>query len=188
MSENYSIQDYVDDLRITVAAAETESEILSKVRPLAQRLVKNRDVWIKPEHYQVNDERGSSLYVLHEEEDHTLMVFAACFRPGRVTPVHDHGTWAVVAGVDGAEKNTIYKRIDDGSKPDQGEIQLRGNKVVRQGDAIGMPSGTFHTVSNVSDEVSVSLHTYGMHINYTGRSKFDPEAQTQEEYVVTIED
>ena len=35
------------------------------------------------------------------------MVFAACFKPGRVTPVHDHGTWAVVAGVDGEEKNTI---------------------------------------------------------------------------------
>jgi len=104
MSENYSVQDYVDDLRATVAAAENESEILSKVRPLAQKLVNNRDAWIKPEHYQVNDERGSSLYVLHEEEDHTLMVFAAFFRPGRVTPVHDHGTWAVVAGVDGEEK------------------------------------------------------------------------------------
>ena len=39
MSENYSVQDYVDDLRTTVASAETESEILSKVRPLAQKLV-----------------------------------------------------------------------------------------------------------------------------------------------------
>lgn len=54
------------------------------------------------------------------------MVFAACFRPGRVTPVHDHGTWAVVSGVDGEEKNTIFKRTDDGSKPGYGEIQLRG--------------------------------------------------------------
>ena len=132
MSENYSVQDYVDDLRTTVASAETESEILSKVRPLAQKLVENRDAWIKPEHYQINDERGSSLYVLHEEEDHTLMVFAACFRPGRVTPVHDHGTWAVVAGVDGEEKNTIYKRIDDSSKPGQGKIQLRGVKNAAQ--------------------------------------------------------
>ena len=186
MSENYSVQDYVDDLRTTVAVAETESEILSKVRPLAQRLVKNRDVWIKPEHYQVNDERGSSLYVLHEEEDHTLMVFAACFRPGRVTPVHDHGTWAVVAGVAGAEKNTIYKRIDDGSKPNQGEIQLRGDKVVRQGDAIGMPSGTFHTVSNVSDEVSVSLHTYGMNTNHTVRFQIDPETGKVDEFKIPL--
>ena len=186
MSENYSVQDYVNDLRTTVAAAETESKILSKVRPLAQKLVENRDAWIKPEHYQVDDERGSSLYVLHEEEDHTLMVFAACFRPGRVTPVHDHGTWAVVAGVDGEEKNTIYKRIGDGSKPGQGKIQLRGEKDVCQGDAIGMPTGTFHTVSNVSDEVSVSLHTYGMNTNHTVRCQIDPETGKVEEFKIPL--
>ena len=46
---------------------------------------------------------AGSLYVLHEKDDHNL-VFAACFKPGRVTPVHDHGTWAVFAGVDGGEK------------------------------------------------------------------------------------
>lgn len=186
MSDTYTVQDYVEDLRATVAAAGSESEILSKVRPLAQKLVNNRDSWIKPEHYEVDDARGSSLYVLHEEEDHTLMVFAACFRPGRVTPVHDHGTWAVVAGVDGEEKNTIYKRTDDGSKPDFGEIQLRGEKTVRQGDAIGMPSGTFHTVSNLSDGVSVSLHTYGMNTNHTVRCQIDLQTGQVEEFKIPL--
>tara|TARA_B100002051_G_scaffold134924_1_gene128189 strand:+ start:119 stop:688 length:570 start_codon:yes stop_codon:yes gene_type:complete len=186
MSENYTVQNYVDDLQATVAAAESESEILSKVRPLAQKLVENRDTWIKPEHYEVNDDRGSSLYVLHEEADHTLMVFAACFRPGRVTPVHDHGTWAVVAGVDGEEKNTIYLRTDDGSKPGYGEIQFRGDKVVRHGDAIGMPAGTFHTVSNESNEVSVSLHTYGMNTNHTVRCQIDPETGKVDEFKIPL--
>ena len=43
MSENYTVQNYVDDLQATVAAAESESEILSKVRPLAQKLVENQE-------------------------------------------------------------------------------------------------------------------------------------------------
>ena len=106
MKDKYTIQNYVEDLRTAVALAATEAEILRKVRPLAQKLVINRGAWLKPEYYEVDLKRGSSLYVLHEEEDHTLMVFAACFRPGRVTPIHDHGTWAVVAGVEGEEKNT----------------------------------------------------------------------------------
>jgi len=186
MNQTYAVQNYVEDLRATVAAAESEPEILGSVRTLAQKLVNNRDTWIKPEHYKVNDERGSSLYVLHEEEDHTLMVFAACFRPGRVTPVHDHGTWAVVAGVDGEEKNTIYLRTDDGSKPGYGEVQFRGEKVVRQGDAIGMPTGTFHTVSNERDEVSVSLHTYGMNTNHTIRCQIDPETGLVEEFKIPL--
>ena len=41
MSENYTVQNYVDDLQATVVAAESEPEILSKARPLAQNLVEN---------------------------------------------------------------------------------------------------------------------------------------------------
>ena len=37
-----------------------------------------------------------------------------------------------------------------------------------------MPSGTFHTVSNESDNVSVSLQTYSMNTNYTVRCQIDP--------------
>ena len=86
MSQTYTVQNYIEDLRAALAATESEPEVLGKVRTLAQKLVNNRETWITPEHYKVNDERGSSLYVLHEEEDHTLMVFAACFRPGRSRP------------------------------------------------------------------------------------------------------
>ena len=114
------------------------------------------------------------------------MVFALCFTPGRVTPVHDHGTWAVVAGVDGEEKNTIYLPTDDGSKPGYGEVQFKDEKVVRQGDAIGMPTGTFHTVSNERDEVSVSLHTYGMNTNHTIRCQIDPETGLIEEFKIPL--
>ena len=114
------------------------------------------------------------------------MVLAACVRPGRVTPVHDHGTSAVVAGVDGEQKNTIFKRPGDGSKPGYGEIQLRGKKTVRQGDSIGIPSGTFHTVSNVSEVVSVSLTTYGMNTNHAVRCQIDPETGKVEEFKIPL--
>ena len=186
MKDKYTIQNYVEDLRATVALAKTETEILRKVRPLAQKLVINRGAWLKPEYYEVDLKRGSSLYVLHEEENHTLMVFAACFRPGRVTPVHDHGTWAVVAGIEGEEKNTIYMRTDNDSHRDAAEIQFRSEKLVRQGDAIGMPSGTFHTVSNESDKVSMSLHTYGMNTNHTVRCQIDPKTGKVQEFKIPL--
>ena len=32
-----------------------------------------------------------------------------------------------------------------------------------------------------------SLHTYGKHINFTGRSQFDPDAGTEEPFVVVID-
>ena len=45
-----------------------------------------------------------------------------------------------------------------------------------------------HSVWNVGDEISLSLHTYGRHINHTGRSEFDPEARAERPFVVKVED
>ena len=41
---------------------------------------------------------------------------------------------------------------------------------------VGRPvcSAEIHSVWNTGDQVSISLHTYGRHINHTGRSEFDP--------------
>jgi hypothetical protein len=51
-------------------------------------------------------------------------------------PPHNHGTWAVVAGVDGLEKNVFWKRVDDGSRPGYAEIVKAGEKVFGAGDVV----------------------------------------------------
>lgn len=182
----YSIEDYAAELRAIVAETDNESTIMSRVRVAAGKLAANRDAWLKPEHFEYLPERGSGLHVLHEEPDHSLMVFAACFKPGKVTPIHDHGTWAVVAGVSGEETNTIFKRIDAGEKPGHADIEQRGAKTFGFGDVLCMPAGTFHTVTNNTDEVSVSLHTYGMNTNHTQRFQVDPDSGALTEFKIPL--
>ena len=41
-----------------------------------------------------------------------------------------------------------------------------------------------HSVVNETDQVTVSLHVYGKHLNYTGRSQFDPEQNTESPFIV----
>ena len=43
------------------------------------------------------------------------------------------------------------------------------------------------TVWNNTDRITLSLHIHGRHINHTDRSQFDPEAGTEERFVVTVE-
>ena len=186
MTENYTLAAYVADLRAIVAETDDEAKIISRVRPLAQKLVANSGTWFKPEYTQYDPERGTVLNVLNEEDDHSLMAFTGCLRPGYVSKVHDHGTWAVVVGIQGEECNTMYSREDDGSVPGHGEIRKRGEKVFHNGDVLAMPSGTYHTVSNKSDAVSVALHTYGMSINHTGRCQIDPETGKVEEFKIPL--
>jgi hypothetical protein len=46
-----------------------------------------------------------------------------------------------------------------------------------------MLPGSIHSVVNETDRVSVSLHVYGKHPNYTMRSQFDPDRNLERPFV-----
>ena len=49
-----------------------------------------------------------------------------------------------------------------------------------------MPKGVIHSVWNDTDDVTVSLHVYGLHVNHTQRSQFDPATRTETPYKVKV--
>jgi predicted metal-dependent enzyme (double-stranded beta helix superfamily) len=182
----YSIVELADDLRGICAETKDEREILSRARPLVRRAALGKESWLKPHMYESDPEQGFGVHLLHEESDHTLAIFAVSWLPGRGTPPHDHGTWALVAGVDGPELNKFFERLDDRTRPGHAELQKIGEKVFGVGDVVAMPTGGIHVVWNESDKVTLSLHVYGKHINFTGRSQFDPEKQTETAFVLKL--
>jgi len=183
-TSGYTIQSLVTDLRRVVSDRVHEPEILSQVRPLALRAARSKDSWLDKRFYVVDPEQGFGVYLLHEERDHSLAIFAVSWLPNRGTPPHDHGTWAVIAGVDGPERNEFFERIDDGSRPGYAELKKVGEKVFRAGDVLAMRTGQVHSVWNDSDSVSVSLHMYGKNIQHTERSQFDVDKRTQTPFVL----
>ena len=187
MADTYSIPELVADLKRITAAAASEKEVLSQVRPLAARAALAKDGWLQKQHYQAGEEQGFGLHMLHEEADHSLAVFAIAWLAGRGAPPHNHGTWAVVAGVDGPEKNVFYERLDDGKRAGHAELKVVGEKLFAEGEVLAMPNGTLHSVRNESATTTVSLHIYGRHLNHTGRSQFDLERRTETPFTVRIE-
>ena len=183
----YSISNLVTDLRRVVSEASEEGDILSHIRPLARRAALSKDSWLEERFYVANPEQGFAVYLLHEEGDHSLAVFAMSWLPHRGAPPHDHGTWAVVAGVDGPEKNEFFERLDDHSRPGYAELKKIGEKVFGVGDVLAMRTGQIHSVWNESETVSVSLHIYGKNIQHTGRSKFDVGRRTAAPFVLKVE-
>ena len=137
--------------------------------------------------YRADPNQGFGVYLLHEEHDHTLSVFAVSWLPNRGTPPHNHGTWGLVAAVDGCERNDFFERVDDGTRPGYAELKKIGEKRVKPGEVIAMPSSTIHAVWNDSDRVALSLHIYGKRINFTGRSQFDLEMRTETPFILAVE-
>lgn len=182
----YSLAQYVADIKAIAAAESDGSKVAEQIRPLAKRMAACDEV--RDEKYLVCDEKqGFGVHLLHEEDNHELGVFVLSWLPNRGTLPHNHLTWAVVAVIDGEEHEVQWNRQDDGSKPGYAKLEKGAAETMRVGDVSVCKPSDIHSVWNNGTEISVSLHTYGKHINHTGRSQFDPQKDAEIPYVVTVE-
>jgi len=181
--DTYTLQQFVTDLRQTASEISDEKALLSKLRPMVKRIALD-DGWRNERHYQADADQGFGVHVLHDEPDHSLFVTAISWLPGRGAPAHDHGTWAVVVGVDGPEKNILYERTDDRSRSGYAELHKIGEKVCDVGDILAFPAGAIHSVINETSRTTLSFHVYGRHLNYANRSQYDPQKKTAMPFIL----
>jgi len=183
---NYTIPEYIDDVRAILQQESDPAVFTSAIKPLSQRLAAS-PVLQDEAYRQCDEEQGFGAHLLHEEENHELAIFMFSWLPDRGTPPHNHETWAVVTVVEGEEHETHYKRCDDGSEVGRADLEKTGDAIMRAGDVSISKPKDIHQVWNKSETLSISLHTYGKHINYTGRSAFDVAAGKEIPYQVTVE-
>ena len=155
-SENaYSVEDLVRDLRAIVAATGDDREIVRRVMPLARRIGGGPDLRRK-EFYDCDPEQGFAINILHEEPDHTLLVEAIAWLPGRGVKPHNHKTWGVVVGLDGRETNVNWRRRDDGSQPGFADLVAHHEVSVGPGDVVAFLPDDIHSVRN-DDSIVLEL-------------------------------
>jgi predicted metal-dependent enzyme (double-stranded beta helix superfamily) len=172
IDKTYSLARFVADLRSITAATSDETEVLRQVAPLAEHLAASSGLKNEPAIHS-DIEKGFSFNLLHEEADHSLAIALLSWLPSGATLPHNHGTWGIVVGLEGAEKNIFWRRLDNGSVPGFAELERVGETDCVLGRAVVLPSPTIHSVENTTEQPSLSLHVYGKNVYYTGRSQFD---------------
>ena len=169
------IDGFVQELRRLAAAHDDPKDLLPEVAERAAALAAD-DGWVRPEFYQVDESQGIGITILHEEPDHTLLVEAIVWAPGKGVLPHDHQTWGVVVGLDGVERNTIWKREDDGAVPGHAKLTPAHQADIGKGQTIAFMPNDIHSVNNLGDAPTLSLHIYGKNLAHVSRSEFDPAA------------
>src|SRR5690349_3855795 len=69
------------------------------------------------ERYQSPSREAFSRHVIHSEPGSSVLVVTCVWTPQQSTPIHDHLTWGVIAGLTGRIIATTYRRLDDGQVP-----------------------------------------------------------------------
>jgi 3-mercaptopropionate dioxygenase len=115
---------------------------------------------------QAGDAEAFRSHVLHIEPDGSFSIVALVWRPGQVTPIHDHVTWCVFGVVQGVEHEELFT-LDEG-----GECLVEtGTSTNRTGDVSGFaPPGDVHRVRNVGAQTAISIHIYGTDVSRIGSS------------------
>ena len=107
--------------------------------------------------------RSQPLYI---EPDGSFSIVALVWRPGQVTPIHDHVTWCVFGVLQGVEYEEVFT-LDE----TEDFLVETGSNSNRTGDVNGFaPPGDIHRVRNVGDGTAISLHIYGTDVSRIGSS------------------
>jgi 3-mercaptopropionate dioxygenase len=104
---------------------------------------------------------AAASHTLHVAPDGSFSIIAIVWRPGQITPIHDHTTWCVFGVIQGVEHEDVY------------DVNL--NLIESRDEVAGhvggfAPPGDIHRVHNTSDEVAISIHIYGTDITRVGSS------------------
>lgn len=77
--------------------------------------------------------------------------------PGVTSAPHGHGTWAVIVGLSGNERNTLYER-DPGASA---SVRAPRHIAVKTYDVLCLPAAAIHATRAMDDVPTFHLHLYG---------------------------
>ncbi|MDJ0657887.1 MAG: cupin [Crocosphaera sp.] len=172
---SYRLHRFLTELDDIVNQAEIsqqpESEYLPTLRRLMRKLLLNV-YWISQEIPTASPETGTEVKLLYDEPGYPLTLQTEIMLPGSSTTIHNHGTWGVVATLQGQQKNTFWKPVPTTKYPQ--DIEKVGQQIFQPGDIVSFTTEAIHGVEAIGNEPTVTLNLYG-DTNASKRFKFDPE-------------
>jgi predicted metal-dependent enzyme (double-stranded beta helix superfamily) len=98
-------------------------------------------------------------HLLHVDPEAPFSILGVVWRPGQITPIHDHIAWCAFGILQGVEHETIYRLEGD-------HLVVAGETTNHVGEVSGFaPPGDIHRMVNTGQETSISLHIYGADIS-----------------------
>ena len=160
-----AVRRLVDESRAIEKTGVTRAN-LEKIGGLLAQLASRAELFPQEE-FPLGADGG--IYRLTEDPDHRFALYASAGGAGKKVPPHNHTTWAIIAGVHGAERNVVYDRLDNGAREDF--VQLREaparEKTLRRGDVISyLPDDFHHIETPPGSGDALHLHFYGLSLEH----------------------
>jgi predicted metal-dependent enzyme (double-stranded beta helix superfamily) len=111
-SGEYSVKQLGLDVDMVVRGYASERDVLLRLKPLLEKVIGSNDS-VPDEAFMPRNDRFA-MNLLHMPDDEAYSIIGGVWRPGQSTPIHDHLTWALIGVYGGEERETLFRRVDDG--------------------------------------------------------------------------
>ena len=174
-----AVAETIAGMRLSASEEGITRECLDRIKESLIPLAARADFWGEADFPAPEPGLRQARYLISEEDDRSFALYLNVMRPGKRIPPHNHTTWACIAAVEGAERNTLYERLEGGTEPGPARIREIGHVPVEPGAAIAMLGDDIHAVEITGDKIIRHLHMYGRALEtLTKRLTFDMEAGT----------
>lgn len=151
----------MDQIKNIINTQGVNRDALEEVKRIVTSMTSETEMFGDAEFPTPKPEEVAKIYLLSDEAGGDFSLYLISVLPVRPSPIHDHGTFAVIAGLDGEEENTIYRRLDDGSEEGIASLEVDRKVILKGGDAIAFMPEDIHRIQVVSKTPTRHFHLYG---------------------------
>jgi predicted metal-dependent enzyme (double-stranded beta helix superfamily) len=176
-TEYYRLYHFLSDLESVLKKEADDRQRLAMIRPLVRRLLTS-SYWIQDAIATPDPQTGWSLTKLYDEPFFPWTIQNSAWSPGQSSPIHNHGTWGIVAVIRGQEHNTFWRK----TSPDSLEVERTGECVLSAGDVISFLPQTIHSIKALGEQPAITMKVYGQmteEVSYFEQSSLDRHRQAQ---------
>lgn len=171
LQDHYYLHQFLSDILHILDYAPNEFDqwdYLPHIRRKVRKLILN-SYWLGTKRDKPDPKIGTTVIPLYDELGYPLTVQNVITAPGITTPIHNHGSWGVVALLDGQERHTFWRKNRDGDR-----IESTGQRILNAGEIISFMPAAIHQVETLGTEPAVTFQLYG-ETQPNARFQFDSE-------------
>ncbi len=168
-AEYYRLYRFLTDLEDILKVTHDDVTRLEAITPLVRTLLIS-SFWLQMEYDPPHPKTGWSVRFLYQEHDFPITIQMVAWSPGQRSPIHNHGTWGIVALLDGQERNRLWHRQPTADHPDR--IAPTQDLILNPGDIVALTADAIHSVEPLGDAPTISFNLYGV-TNFQQRYEFD---------------
>lgn len=154
-SEYYRLYHFLNDLENILKIEKDDRHRVQLICPLVRRLLMSSS-WLQTTVRKPDPNTGWSVLKLYDEPYFPWTVQTALWPPDKVSPIHNHATWGVVAVITGQEKHTFWQRTNG-----KNQVEKVGDRILVPGDLISFMPNAIHSIEAIGNQPTITFNVYG---------------------------